>query len=325
MLPSRGTNSAILGTACCVASALGYTTVNVLKRSLAVEYDRPMVLAVLDSVSVVLVGAWLLWHARSRLAPAARRSLPAIVGVGLASQFLGNLPVLWAMSVVGLAVSITAVYGMSLLGGAVFGKIFLGERVTLRSAAAVTVLFAAIVLISFGADPTNAALAVRTEPGRGTLGVSAAIGAACLTGLVYGGLNGVVRRILVGGTPHALVLFIVPATGVATLGPLSLYRQGLTGVLSTPAQDMGIILLAGFINLLAYLALLQGLRWMSLLRNNFLLASQVAMTAVAGIVLFGESPTMGLVCGVVLTIAGIFLLDQPAAAEQNTTDRRPAV
>jgi hypothetical protein len=56
--------SAIIGTACCIASALGYTTVNCLKRFLTTQCDRPMMLAVQDSVSVVLVGVWLIWRYR---------------------------------------------------------------------------------------------------------------------------------------------------------------------------------------------------------------------------------------------------------------------
>jgi drug/metabolite transporter (DMT)-like permease len=309
--------SAIIGTACCIASALGYATVNCLKRFLTMQCDRPMVLAVQDSVSVVLVGAWLIWRSERMKDEGSRMKarfilhpssfILSLLFVGLASQFLGNLPVLWAMSVVGLAVTITTVLGMGLLGAAIFGQVFLGERVSLQSAGAMTLLAAAIVFISFGASGANQS-PTRAAEVSGPLWIAVAVAAACLAGLVYAGLGVVVRRLLIGGTPHALILFIVPAVGVATLGPLSLARQGLSAALATPGRDISIMLLAGVLNLLAYLATLHGLKLMSLLRNNVLLASQVAMAAVAGFIFFGEPPHMGVVLGVVLTIAGIILL-----------------
>ena len=44
-------------------------------------------------------------------------------------------------------------------------------------------------------------------------------------------------------------------------------------------------------------------------------ASQVAMAALGGVLLFGESPSVWLLAGVCLTIAGIFFLDAPSASQ----------
>jgi drug/metabolite transporter (DMT)-like permease len=280
-----------------------------------------MVLAVQDSVSVLLVGAWLIWRCckpkceRER-EPSTSLTLRVMIAwavlVGLASQFLGNLPVIWAMSVVGLAVTITAVLGTGLLAAEFFGRIFLGERVSVRSSAAMTMLFAAIALISFGAQRTNASLTAETAEFGGPLWIGIAIAAACMAGTTYAALGVVVRRLMIGGTPHSLILFIVPAVGVATLGPLSLAQQGSSGVLATRGRDIEIMLVAGVLNLLAYLAAVHGLKLMSLLQNNVLLASQVAMAAVAGFLFFAEPPSFGLVAGVILTIVGMIWLDKPA-------------
>jgi len=198
---SRRRDGAVLGVACCVASALGYTVVNAFKRLLTVHCDRPMMLCVQDSVSVVVVGAWL-------------------------------------------------------------------------------------------------------------------IAVACLAGLVYAATGAALRKILIGGFPLAVVLFVVPAVGAAALAPISLYRLGLSGILETRLPDLGIMAAAGVLNLLAYLACLQGLRLISVLNANVLSASQVAMAAVAGFVLFGEQAGLGLTLGVVLTVIGMILSKPPASPKE---------
>ncbi len=301
---------ASLGTACCLASALGYTVVNACKRLLTVHCDRPMMLCVQDSVSVAVVGAWLLWQARrGRGAVPPRRALAGVVLVGLASQFLGNLPVLWAMSVVGLGATITALYGMGLVGAALFGRLFLGEQVSLRSAAAVALLIASVILIGFGAGPTNDSLTASADAVHGPFWVAVAVATAGLAGLVYAALNAVVRKMLILGTPYSAILFILPAVGVATFGPISLGRLGFSGILATPPADVKIMLAAGALNLLALLAALLGLKLVSVLNANVLLASQVAMAAVAGFLFFSEPPSLSLVLGVTLTMAGMTLLE----------------
>ena len=310
-----------LGAACCLASALGYTVVNSCKRLLTVHCDRPLMLSIQDSVSVVVVGAWLFWQARrGRAAVAGRGTMAGIVLVGLASQFLGNLPVLWAMSVIGLAATITAVLGMSLAGAAVLGRVFLGERVSIQSAVAAALLIISVVLIGFGAGRTNDSMAASAEAVRGPFWVTAAISAACMAGLVYAALGVAVRKMLIGGTSLALVLFIVPASGVATLGPISFCRLGIAGILATHARDAEILLAAGALNLLAYLAALHGLRLVNVLHANVLSASQVAMAALAGFLFFSEPASLALVMGVLLTVAGMILLD-PSAARRRRSGR----
>ena len=107
----RALDPVLLGTTCCIASALGYTAANVCLRILADHAQLAWAICVKESVTVALVGPWLLWRAyRGLPALPPRRALAALVLVGLAVQLIGNLGVIWAMSVVGLSVTIPAAY-----------------------------------------------------------------------------------------------------------------------------------------------------------------------------------------------------------------------
>ena len=113
--------------------------------------------------------------------------------------------------------------------------------------------------------------------------------------------------------------------GVISLGPLSLWQLGIEGWGQTPPGDFVIMLLAGGFNLIAFLAISKGLQLTTIVHANVLNASQVAMAAVAGLLLFAEQPSPQLVLGICLTIVGMMLIDRPTsepaseATESNET------
>ena len=155
---------ASLGTACCLASALGYTVVNACKRLLTVHCDRPMMLCVQDSVSVAVVGAWLLWQARrgtgggSAAAGAGRRG-PGGPGQPIPRQPAG--PVGHERRGPGGDDYRPCTDGPG--GGRLLSRLFLGEQVSLRSAAAVALLIASVIWIGFGTGPTNDSLTASAD------------------------------------------------------------------------------------------------------------------------------------------------------------------
>ena len=71
------------------------------------------------------------------------------------------------------------------------------------------------------------------------------------------------------------------------------------------------MLAAGTLNLIGFLGITKGLELTTVVRANLLNASQVAMAAVAGTLLFGEPFTRWLFAGVCLTIVGVVLIDRP--------------
>ena len=107
------------------------------------------------------------------------------------------------------------------------------------------------------------------------------------------------------------MLFVVTFMGTLILGPTSVYRLGLPSLLSMPPENYAWLLCGGIFNLVGFAAIGKGFQLTTVVRVNMLNVSQVAMAAVAGIVLFSEPPTPWLLLGVVLTIAGIFLMGGP--------------
>ena len=77
---------------------------------------------------------------------------------------------------------------------------------------------------------------------------------------------------------------------------------------------------AGIGNILAFVALTKALQLTTLLHVNLLNASQVAMAAVTGILLFDEAVTVPLVVGVLLTIVGLTLM-RPVGSKEPERDR----
>jgi drug/metabolite transporter (DMT)-like permease len=66
------------------------------------------------------------------------------------------------------------------------------------------------------------------------------------------------------------------------------------------------MLASGVFNLLGFLLITKGLQLTTLVHANVLNASQVALAAVAGMVLFHEPNNVWLTIGIVLTVVGIF-------------------
>jgi len=302
-----GLDPVVVGTAYCILSAIAYTATNICLRALAGHASQVQVICVKEFVTVAVVGPWLVYQGRRGLRVWPKpSSLVPLVLVGLATQLVANLGLLWAMGIVGLAVSIPAALGISLAGSAVLGRVVLGERVSARSWMAVTLLIASIVLLKIGADQGGRLAAA--EPAQ----VALAVGAACLAGVTFAALSVTIRYSVTSQVSPYAVVFIVTGMGVISLAPLSLWQLGVEGWGQTPPGDLTIMLLAGALNLIAFLAISKGLQLTTIVHANVLNASQVAMAAVAGLLLFAEQPSVQLVLGICLTIVGMMLIDRPA-------------
>ena len=101
--------------------------------------------------------AYLLWLiARGRPALPPWKELLALLGIGLITQ-LGGVLLVWAMSVVGAAVSVTLQTGIMLAASAVLGLIVLGERVSWRQIAAIALITVSVAFFSLGVESTDPA------------------------------------------------------------------------------------------------------------------------------------------------------------------------
>ncbi len=314
--PLNGNRTAVGGVAFCLLSALGYTASNICMRQLAAsEHDPFWAVCIRELVTAAVVGGWLLYRAaRGRPTLPCGRSLILLLMVGLLIQVAGNVCVQWSLGVVGLAVTIPAMFGAMIVGGAAIGRVLLGERVSARSLVAVAMLLGSLALLGIGAEAAGRSIAEAKMISPRPLTIVLGVAAAGLAGAVYALLSAVLRRSVTGATPPTAAAFLVTGMGVVGLGPISVYRLGIDGLLGTPLEQFGLMIAAGVFNLIAFLSLIHGLQRTTVVHANAVNASQVAMAAVAGMLLFAEPPTVWLLLGVCLTIFGIVWIDRPAEA-----------
>lgn len=299
----------VAGTVCCILSALGYTAANICMRRLAaLNCDPAWATCNKELVTVVVIGPWLVVRWLRRRAALPRWPVLAVlILVGLATQLGGNLAVQWALGVVGLAVTIPVIFGVMLTASAAMGRVLLGERVSRRSTAAIGLLIVSLVFLGISAGTAGKSIST----GSGPMLIAAAVGASCLAGAIYALLTITIRRTVTGSTSLTAIVFIITATGVISLGPMAFYRLGAEQLLSTPAEHAAWMLAAGAFNLVAFLAITKGLELTTIVHANMLNASQVAMAALAGLVLFHEPINQWLILGAAITILGIILIDRP--------------
>jgi drug/metabolite transporter (DMT)-like permease len=129
-----------------------------------------------------------------------------------------------------------------------------------------------------------------------------------LSGLAYSILGVVLRYASNRNTPLPSLLFTVGLVGVILLGGISLWRTDGSTLLSQSRPQLLPLVAAGLFNVMAFWALTKALQLSSVLFVNALNASQTAMAAVAGVLLFHEPLSGPMLSGVVLTAVGLLLM-----------------
>jgi drug/metabolite transporter, DME family len=321
-------NRPALGTVCCAAAAVFYTASSICTRQVAaLGCDPGWAVCLKETVSVLVIGPCLIYRAARGLPvfPPAK-ILFILLMAGLADQLLGNLGWQWSVGIVGLVVTVPTALGVMIIGGAIFGRLILKEKVTPRSMAAIGLLIVSIMSLGMGAESAgetlgNSSLAAIADPAGQSNAILLAEGvaAAGVAGAAYALLSIAIRHTMNADARQSTLMFIITGIGTITMGPISVYRLGWNGLAATSGELLAWLAAAGVFNLLGFIGFTKGLHLTTVVHANVLSASQVAMAAVAGILIFRESPNPWLIAGVLLTLLGIFLVDQPVADE--TLDR----
>ncbi|MDX1944508.1 MAG: DMT family transporter [Pirellulaceae bacterium] len=295
----------LFGTICGLLSAVIYTAANAFLRSV-MHCDPVWVSAVKALPTATLVFPFLVVLARRGKPLAPNWSLVgAIAAAGLAGQVLGNVSFQYALTVLGVALTVPLTLGGMIVAATLLGRIFLHEPVTLRAVFSLTLLLIAICVLSLGARDAGQSLAdVALTPWQLASGVVA----GCLSGLAYAVLNVVIRYTVLRGMPLPTTLFTVSLMGILALTTISLARLGGAALLATEPRDLALMLLAGVCNAVAFLALTKSLQLISVVYVNALNATQATLAAIAGVVLFGEALSPWLAVGVACTIAGLLIM-----------------
>jgi drug/metabolite transporter (DMT)-like permease len=170
-----------------------------------------------------------------------------------------------------------------------------------------------IVLLNLGAGQANHVIAIHAPILNGPFWVTSAILITCAAGLVFGLLSLSIRIAVTKGiTPEAAVTAIA-ICGPLSLAPIAIFRSGLEHCLTMSGHDFSLTLANGLFNTAAFLCLSRGLQRTTILHANMVNASQIAMAAVAGVLLFAEPLTGALLSGALLTMIGVVLVARPMA------------
>lgn len=289
---------------CGAFSSIFYTVTNICLRQ--VTHVDPVWVSAVKAlptlfIAVPLVFAMML---RGQRVFTTWRDVAWLVLTSLGVQIFGNVAFQWSLAILGLAISIPIVLGTMLVGGAIIGKIVLGEPVGKQKALAIVVLIVATCVLSYGAQAENAGSVLATAE---VWQIPLALLGNITAGIAYTFLGTMMRRSMQAGMPLASTLFVLSSVGTMLLGSWTFYQVGWSGMVATSRGELWAMLLAGLFNALAFFAMAKSLQQVSVLYVQMLNASQTALAAAAGWLLFRETITPSIGLGLVLTAAGLIV------------------
>ncbi|HAB11056.1 MAG TPA: hypothetical protein DCE47_05145 [Planctomycetaceae bacterium] len=310
--PATGIPDMVLrGTILAVFSSFCYTFSIIALRAVTDEgADWAAWVSCLKAVPTVAVASMVVaWKsARGTIIWPSRRMIFALLASGTAMQLLGNVGFQWGLSLGGMALTVPLSQASLLISGAVLGVIMIGERVSRRSTSAMAVLIMAIGLLSIDAEDFARSVAGQ---GGGRL-VLMTVTMGVLAGVGWGQSGVLIRQAAKSGISTAVTILLLSSTAIVVLGGGVLAHQGGSWILEqTSPREFWISMVAGGFTTAAFFALTAALKHISIVRANLINASQIALTSLAGVLLFDEPMTRWMIVGTTLTIGGLLLMDRP--------------
>jgi len=305
--PNKYSPHASRGILFCALAAIFYTGANTAVTELGrLGLHEFWIVGIKESITVLLLAPWcmmrMLHHKESR--PDARM-WAILLGAGLLTQLFGNVGYVYSLKVIGLAATIPIVFASMLVMTALFGRLLLSEKVTIRSMAAIAMLVVAICFITCGSDRVVRPLLEKSlfPAYRGL-----AILSSCVTGVCFGLMSIAVRHAMNRNVDKPIVMVIITGVGFFLLVPAALYQEGTELVTETTTVQWSWMISAGIFNLAAFFFLNKGLELTRVIPANITTTSQIAMAAVLGLLMFHEPLSTPLIIGVMLTIIGVLLI-----------------
>lgn len=285
------------GEAWSIVTALSYTTVNILLRVAAVEVD-PWVGSLLRNAPVAFL-AWtvVIVSERQVLTPGHQRFLgwrliAALAASGFISFVAGNVLFFGGLATAGLGAAAAGAQGGVVLAGALGAALFLAERPNRFGWLGIGIIVAGLCAI---------ALAQGT-PGPGwLLGLGLALGA----GASYAVANLVARVVQRRRALLFVTLAVSSLGGFGALLATQLIRSPADPLMATDAVTLLVVLVAGCVNALALVGIVQSLRHLSVAASSSIQSATVVFSFLGAVLIFAESAAPLMVGGVVAVAVGI--------------------
>ena len=293
-----------------ICAAVGYSGANLALRQLAIPNDPGWAIWVTANKAIpAALAAWFMiivqWSKGQPGLPPARM-IWRLIFVGLVMQYAGNFMFQWSLSLGGLAVTVPICFSMLIIAGAWMSRLVCGEEISTKTMGAIGILIVSVAVLSSGAGSATESMGHDLS----LLTTSLAIASAAVSGIAYGATGVVVRRLVTGTLTIPSSLVVLSTTGAVTMTVHALLVDGPTKLFALSEGHWPAIIGAGVMNAAAFFAVAGSLKRIPVTFLNILNASQNAMCAIGGVLLFAEPTTWPLIIGCGLTIFGILLVDR---------------
>ncbi len=279
-----------------------YTASNIALRE-SVDLDPFLVAAVKAIPTVVCLVPFLLvclWTGKPLLTSS--RMIPRFIVVALIGQFVGNAAFQVSLGVIGLSITVPITMGTIIIGAAILGRWILKEAVGGSTVISMGILLIAILVLSLPGASQKPLESVSETP------LWWGVVCAGASGFAYALFGTVLRQTLKGGVSASLTMFISGMVGMVSLWAFTWTRMGIDGLSMVTPSQWWVMIAAGVLNFVAFVALSISLKLLPVVAVNLINASQVAMAACAGVLLFAEPITSMMLIGIGLTFAGLCAL-----------------
>lgn len=292
-----------VGTVCGLLSAVGYTITNACLKQVADDQLNAFWVSAVKALPTVLICApWAIYQSRCglRVFPQSPRVFWLLFASAFVGQIGGNVGFQFGLQYVGIGISVAVCLGAIQIFGAILGRIFLLEPVTIRAVGAIALLLGALAALSTGAK-------IEAKP-HTTWEIVLGITSLCVSGFAYAVIGVAIRYGVTGRTTIAFTLSIIGAVGVCCLGAIAFFQIGAAGMAATTQPQWASMLLAGLFNALSFLALTKAYQATTVTYVAIMNACQTALAAFVGAAFFGEKWTNSLTVGLILTALGVTMM-----------------
>lgn len=293
-----------------ICAAVFYSGANLALRHLAVPNDPGWALWVTatKAIPTALLSWFLITLQWSKGQPALppTRMIGRLVIVGLVMQYGGNYMFQWSLSLGGLAITVPICFSTLIITGAWVSRIVFGEQLSRRTMCSIGLLILSIVVLSSGAGSATQSMGHEHSLQTTML----AIMSAAVSGIAYGATGVVVRQLVTSTLTIPSSLVVLSTTGAVVMTTHAMILDGPVRLLDLSTDRWPMLIAAGVMNAAAFFAVAGSLKRLPVTFVNILNASQNAMCAVAGVLMFHEPLTSPLVGGCLVTIIGILLVDR---------------
>ncbi len=234
------------------------------------------------------------------------------VTTSLFVQFFGNLIQQQSFEVVGMGVTTASVWSGQLLWAPIIAWMILRERLSLRLAASLGIVFVALLFLTSGAQVQETIVTETHSPSLAMRFVLLSV----WTGIIFATSNCVIRWVCKAGNSPFFAVVILPGTGAIGLLTYDFLLHGFSSFAQLSAAEYSYVFLAGLTNFLAFVCMTIGLRCISMVKVCVITIFQLALAPVIGCLAFFEPMNAAILTGILLVILGIIL----AATEPETTE-----